>query len=763
VFSVQVDILLANEPAASKLVRNKFELPISISSDSVVVWRFSTAYFDIGFSMSLNGTVILPYQRYPTCVEAVKGSIYVPNEGDLELCWDNTYAKFRNKYLTYTVRVLSKSSFDTAKAVAQQAEIDRSMYIKHRNVLKKYLLQASKNLLTLSVKSTPDGSTPASPSSSSASSASATASSLKNQSSNLQSTGLPEITMRSNSVSASMNISLGFSSIKETSTLEVEDYVVQHNLQGTSHEADVNYGESGDLITRYSSITNDGEENDGDPDNYGRTSIMKQRSSNNFGSSNKDGGNGKGNNGGSSTFYNRKTMDLIDKLEDEKRSLVNALQSAEQILTEEKKMNEQLLKSLETSEEDKDFLAKENSMLKLRVESLLLYSTVDNSSNDSTHNVESEQDTPSSDIPVQVAAASSVVETLEMDEPQPSVEAVTEDPNAAIIDALNTRILALQQRNSLLEDSIFSAKAELDSFRQTQDAAVSKLKQEKKVLKDFANKLKGELEASREQIKALEGRCQLQEQQLSSPPYSLSVTVGNRPGFANEELSENSSFVLSPPSTDEVERHYSPALVSSQASVPTTAPKKSLLVDDETDRDSDAAPVTVPTSRKRMSMLGEEEVGSHRAEESSSGTAVNDEPNFLMKLPPTPSEIDLNAAAQASLGYGAGMTNVVIPPATPVPSEASTENVVYYSAASPDPSSILASGASNIGPRASIVSKPIISDQTVEMVDDIILETSVAAQQAISSFWEFGKSLVNTNNASSSTKSKQFAPATYEF
>jgi hypothetical protein len=338
-------------------------------------------------------------------------------------------------------------------------------------------VKASKNLLTLSVKSTPDGSTPASPSSSSASSASATASSSKTQSSNLQSTGLPEITMRSNSVSASMNISLGFSSIKETSTLEVEDYVVQHNLQGTSHEADVNYGEAGDLITRYSSITNDGEENDGDPDNYGRTSIMKQRSSNNFGSSNKDGGNGKGNNGSSSTFYNRKTMDLIDKLEDEKRSLVNALQSAEQILTEEKKMNEQLLKSLETSEEDKDFLAKENSMLKLRVESLLLYSTVDNSSNDSTHNVESEQDMPSSDIPVQVAAASSVVETSEMDEPQPSVEAVTEDPNAAIIDALNTRILALQQRNSLLEDSIFSAKAELDSFRQTQDAAVSKHKQ----------------------------------------------------------------------------------------------------------------------------------------------------------------------------------------------------------------------------------------------------------------------------------------------
>ena len=55
--------------------------------------RFSTQYYDIGFSVEMNGAVKVPYTRCASHKAAVCGTLEVTDPSICVLKWDNSYAK----------------------------------------------------------------------------------------------------------------------------------------------------------------------------------------------------------------------------------------------------------------------------------------------------------------------------------------------------------------------------------------------------------------------------------------------------------------------------------------------------------------------------------------------------------------------------------------------------------------------------------------------------------------------------------------------
>jgi hypothetical protein len=765
--------------------------------------------------VKLNDTLILPYQRYPTCMEVVRGSIYVPNQGTLTLTWDNSYSRMRNKFLTYTVRVFSKSSFDTAKLLAQQAENDRSVYVRHRHTLRKYLLQASKNLLSMCAK----GDT-------------------------FKGTGLPEINMSSGRGGGVMSVSLGVSSLSENCDHEAEEEMAQEAFDresGTfcgdqeSNRA-VERGESKTVsIGRRSFLARSASHNSiqaGSHADHLRNSlhsrsldaIIDDEDAGVFVTSQE------------SSQPVGKRASFILKLEDEKASLIHALQSAERTLAEERQMNGALLHRLEGVVLENERAVRERDALQLRVETLLSYSDevpmkVDLNDSTSITTVELEH--------LHVHKADLNAET--------SVELPADAENADVNDYYNTSVVAsdeagqarlsyLQQRNSYLEDLVLSLKSELDAVsrpKQMQEFAVAKLKSEKKALKDYIAKLKSDLEtvAKQQRVERLPLVNTQQTQHMNQAHYNFPLQQRVPPAsqatsetMYDKELVEHSlekplsdtasevDVTISTPFTpfsiqlasiiSPMDLTTAPVMAATtyttfgsfgDTSSTTTAPselttavtaattgnldhlvsnlgvkysstagvakKKALL--DEDMRDEEETPVRGPTvTKKRMSMLGDEEV--YRSNEGSD--TVDDcslHQKMLQYLPPTPSEIDLNSSEQALLGCNVARTTL---------NDSGVNTVGPIS--SPAGYNTIDANGSHISPSNNLAvygNKPVISDETVELVDEMIMETSVAAQKAISSIWEFGKALVANNNVSGKSaggvkgETQSFVQTTYEF
>lgn len=71
------DILLLNEPSSKTVVRTKEEFSFQVKIGQIVIWKFSTEDFDIGFSVLINGESKIAFTRYKSHEKPAMGSLGV--------------------------------------------------------------------------------------------------------------------------------------------------------------------------------------------------------------------------------------------------------------------------------------------------------------------------------------------------------------------------------------------------------------------------------------------------------------------------------------------------------------------------------------------------------------------------------------------------------------------------------------------------------------------------------------------------------------
>ncbi len=93
------DLLLMNEPVTTTTVRNDDMFQKYMQKGQFIVWRFTTANYDIGFSVELNNEVRLGYARHRSHEKPICGSLEASCKGTCKLIWDNSYAKCKKIFL----------------------------------------------------------------------------------------------------------------------------------------------------------------------------------------------------------------------------------------------------------------------------------------------------------------------------------------------------------------------------------------------------------------------------------------------------------------------------------------------------------------------------------------------------------------------------------------------------------------------------------------------------------------------------------------
>jgi hypothetical protein len=87
------DLLLLSSPTNSMTVKRVEDATFSVRPGQLVVWRFTTENYDIGFSVEMLGEVKVSYTRYNSHVRPVSGTVEANGTGICRLIWDNSYAK----------------------------------------------------------------------------------------------------------------------------------------------------------------------------------------------------------------------------------------------------------------------------------------------------------------------------------------------------------------------------------------------------------------------------------------------------------------------------------------------------------------------------------------------------------------------------------------------------------------------------------------------------------------------------------------------
>lgn len=134
------DILLSQEDTECTVLRTKevvFEVPVS----SIVLWRFTTVDYDIGFSVDLDGVQKVEFSRVPAHQKVICGSLEVKEPGVCHLKWDNTYSKFHLKTLRFSAASVSPEQYDVACETVNELYKTLKVYDKQRLIVKRCVLK----------------------------------------------------------------------------------------------------------------------------------------------------------------------------------------------------------------------------------------------------------------------------------------------------------------------------------------------------------------------------------------------------------------------------------------------------------------------------------------------------------------------------------------------------------------------------------------------------------------------------------------------
>jgi len=88
------DLLLINSSPARCVVTRSEEHRFHIPPGHMIVWRFETRHFDIGFCVEMDGDAKVPYTRCSSHKAPVCGALEATDKSSVcALKWDNSYAK----------------------------------------------------------------------------------------------------------------------------------------------------------------------------------------------------------------------------------------------------------------------------------------------------------------------------------------------------------------------------------------------------------------------------------------------------------------------------------------------------------------------------------------------------------------------------------------------------------------------------------------------------------------------------------------------
>lgn len=140
------DILLINDKDCTVTVRKEFQLNIAVKKDQILIWRFSTKYYDIGFSVDFNEETKIIYTRYNSHQQTAMGSLKATEDGTVYLKWDNSYAKLRTKRLSYATRVIRQDEYDVSFSKAMEVQREKRKFLLQRHALKKCVITHASKL-----------------------------------------------------------------------------------------------------------------------------------------------------------------------------------------------------------------------------------------------------------------------------------------------------------------------------------------------------------------------------------------------------------------------------------------------------------------------------------------------------------------------------------------------------------------------------------------------------------------------------------------
>lgn len=98
------DLLLLNSPVNQTIVHRLEEHMFQLPAESMIVWKFFTAQYDIGFSVEMEGMSRLPLTRFNAHEKPICGALETSLPTAAKLVWNNTYAK--RKRLALPLRLL---------------------------------------------------------------------------------------------------------------------------------------------------------------------------------------------------------------------------------------------------------------------------------------------------------------------------------------------------------------------------------------------------------------------------------------------------------------------------------------------------------------------------------------------------------------------------------------------------------------------------------------------------------------------------------
>eukprot|EP01035_Chromulina_nebulosa_P022328 gene22328-28915_t len=138
------DILLLNAPISTCTVRagaKGEEFHYSVPAQHMIIWRFSTDGFDIGFSVDLDDQPTVPYTRCKSHEKIIYGSLETSVHSICALKWDNSYSKMRSKQLSWAATVVSADSYQIASEQAMECRREARRFEQQRMALRRLCVQ----------------------------------------------------------------------------------------------------------------------------------------------------------------------------------------------------------------------------------------------------------------------------------------------------------------------------------------------------------------------------------------------------------------------------------------------------------------------------------------------------------------------------------------------------------------------------------------------------------------------------------------------
>ena len=142
------DLLLLDEPVTNAVIRTggHENAAFTMQPGQMIVWSFTTTNYDIAFSVEVNGIEKIHYTRVDSHRKPVCGALLIESQSLCVLKFDNSYARWHSKTLTYRARVCSFQEYSLAKEKAWEVLRESKQFALRRTTLRRAVVRHAASL-----------------------------------------------------------------------------------------------------------------------------------------------------------------------------------------------------------------------------------------------------------------------------------------------------------------------------------------------------------------------------------------------------------------------------------------------------------------------------------------------------------------------------------------------------------------------------------------------------------------------------------------